>query len=403
MMRKLIHSDAGAAAVLVAASMMLLLSVLAWSLDGGVAYAERRDTQSAADMAALAAAFAGPDCEAQDWQLAGLEAAAENGFTDDGVSSNVTITNLAVSGFGPYEARVESIQDTFFAGLLGADTSTVVSEAVANCVRSSGLGGYAVFAAATNCPPNELKINASGITIDGGVHSNDDLLLTASGGAGSGNEGYVDGNITWVDSATINNVFAIAPGTAYQWDVATNGYPPTPGGWDIDSYRPNALGAPGLNPAAINLGQGNYHYYATDVALSGTLADGIYFVNGKLTLGSITATSATFVATGVIKLQGTANTVLSPFDTTGLGLFSNSPGVPDCTGGDIAIQWSGSLHQWSGAQYAPNGRIDMSGASNSSMNGSIIAYRIDLSGSGVSIVYDDSFTGIEVTALRLEK
>ncbi len=398
-MKRFIDSEVGATAVLVASMMMLLLSVLAWAIDGGVAYDERRDTQSAADMAALAAAFAGPDCENQDWQAAGLEAAAENGFDNDTVTNNVTITNLAPSpGFGPYEARVESNQETFFAGVIGADSTTVAAEAVANCVRQSGLGGYAVFASATNCPPNELKINASGITIGGGVHSNDDLLLTAM----ASNPGMVDGDITWVDSATISNVTPINGGTAYQWDVAAYGYPPTPGGWDIDDYRPTAGPvAPLTGPD--NLNSSGYHYYPTDVTLSGALADGIYFVNGKLTLSAVTVNSGTFVATGVIKLQGVANTVTSPYDSTGLGLFSDNPGVPDCTGGDLAIQWSGSSHVWSGAQYAPNGRIDMSGASNSSVNGSIIAYRIDLSGSGVTITYDDSFTGVEVTSLRLEK
>lgn len=398
-MRRFIDSETGATAVLVASMMMLFLSVLAWAIDGGVAYDERRDTQSAADMAALAAAFAGPDCENQDWQTAGLEAAAENGFNNDTVTNSVTITNLAPSpGFGPYEARVESTQNTFFAGALGAGSSTVAAEAVADCVRQSGLGGYAVFAAATNCPPNELKINASGITIDGGVHSNDDLLLTAQ----AATPGYVDGDITWVDSATIQNVTAINGGTAYQWNVAANGYPPTPGGWDIDDYRPTAGPVPPLS-GPNNQGSAGYYYLPPGTTLSGALADGIYFVDGDLTLSAITVNSGTFVATGLIKLQGTANTVTSPYDSTGLGLFSDNPGVPDCTGSDLAIQWSGSSHVWSGAQFAPNGRIDMSGASNSSVNGSIIAYRIDLSGSTISITYDNTFTGVEVTSLRLEK
>lgn len=396
-MRRVIHSEVGATAVFVAALMMLFLSILAWAIDGGLAYDERRDTQSAADMAALAAAFAGPDCENQDWQAAGMEAAEENGFVNDGITANVAVTNLAPSGFGPFHARVESIQNTFFASALGAGTLTVASEATASCVRKSGLGGYAVFAAATNCPPNELKINASNITIQGGVHSNDDLLLTAPGGAG-----FVDGDITWVDSAVISNVTAISPGTAYQWDVAVNGYPPTPGGWDIDDYRPTAgpvLPLTGPN----NQGSVGYYHFPSGATLSGPLADGIYFVEGNLVLQAFSANAATFVATGQIEVKGNSNVLTSPYDSTGLGLFSNFPGVPKCTGLDLAIKWSGANHVWSGAQYAPNGLINMSAASNSSVNGSIIAYRIDLSGAGVSITYDNTFTGVEVTALRLEK
>ena len=398
-MRRLLRSEDGATVVLVAAAMLMLLSVLAWALDGGRAYDERRDTQSAADMAALAAAFAGPDCENQDWLLAGQEAAAENGFDNDGVTNTVTVTNLDASGgYGPYLAEVESLQENAFGPAIGMDTLTVTSQAQADCVRQSGLGGYAVFASATACPPNELKIDASGMTIDGGVHSNDDLLLTAA----AANPGAVDGNITWVGSETISNVTTIAPGTAYQWDAAALGYPPTPGGWNIDAYRPLSGPVPPLGGGS-NTGNANYHYYATDVTLSGTLLDGLYFVDGELTLDSMTVSTATFVATGQIKLQGSTNTLLAPFDLTGLGLYSDAPGVPDCTGGDIAIQWSGSNHVWSGVQYAPNGRVVMSGATSSSFNGSIIAYRIDLSGSDISITYDSSFTGIPITSLRLEQ
>ncbi|MDH5422718.1 MAG: pilus assembly protein TadG-related protein [Acidimicrobiia bacterium] len=398
-MRRFIDSEVGATAVFVAALMMLFLSILAWAIDGGLAYDERRDTQSAADMAALAAAFAGPDCENQDWQAAGAEAAEENGFVNDGVTANVTVTNLAPSpGFGPFHARVESIQNTFFASALGTGTSTVASEATASCVKKSGLGDYAVFAAATNCPPNELKINASGMTIDGGVHSNDDLLLTAQ----AANPGYVDGDITWVDNANISNVTAINGGSAYQWDVAANGYPPTPGGWDIDDYRPTAGPVPPLS-GPNNQGSAGYYYYPSGATLSGPLADGIYFAEGDLVLQAFSANAATFVATGQIEIKGVANVLTSPFDSTGLGVFSDFPGVPKCTGLDLAINWSGSSHTWSGAQYAPNGLIDMSGASNSSVNGSIIAYRIDLSGANIAITYDNSFTGVPVTSLRLEK
>ena len=72
-------------------------------------------------------------------------------------------------------------------------------------------------------------------------------------------------------------------------------------------------------------------------------------------------------------------------------------------GGDIAIQWSASNNIWAGVQYAPNGRVVMSSADGSTFNGSIIAYRIDLSGANINITYDDTFTGIPVTSLRLLK
>lgn len=392
-MRRLLHSEDGATAVLVAASILMLASFVALAVDGGLGYDERRDTQGAADMASLAAAFAGPDCENEVWELAGLEAAAQNGFDNNGVTNTVTITDLGPSG--PYLAEVESIQSSSFAGVMGVQSITVRSQAKADCVRQSGLGGYAVFASAAACPPDELKINASGLTIDGGVHSNGDLNLSAS----VANPGQVIGDITWVGSEIITAVSAVG-GTAYQLDVTVDGFPPTPGGWEIDSYRPGAAAVPPLT-GGTNASSADYYSFLADTTLTGPLADGIYFVDGDLTLNSMTINLGTFVATGQINLTGSANVLNSPYDSTGLGLYSDHPGVPDCVGGDIAIQWSSANNVWAGVQYAPNGRVVMSSADGSSFNGSIIAFRVDLAGSDITIIYDDTYTGIEVTSLRL--
>ena len=167
-------------------------------------------------------------------------------------------------------------------------------------------------------------------------------------------------------------------------------------------YYPNA---PAVAPLTglINAGSPNYYSFPSDTVLSNGQADGIYFVDGDLTLQSIVVNSGTFVATGQITLMGSVNTLNSPYDSTGLGLYSDYPGVPDCVGGDIAIQWSASNNIWSGVQYAPNGRVVMSSADGSTFNGSIIAYRVDLSGANINIQYDDTYTGIPVTSLRLLK
>lgn len=231
------------------------------------------------------------------------------------------------------------------------------------------------------------------MTIYGGVHSNDDLLLTAPGGAG-----FVDGDITWVDSETISNV--TASGGVYQWDVAAIGYPPTPGGWDIDDYRPTAGPVSPLTGGSNQL-NADYHYFAGNTTLTG-VQSGLNFVDGDLTLNGTTATSATYVATGEIQFIG-ANSLDSPFDDTGLGVFSDAPGVPDCTGPDTAIRWSGPTLGWAGVQYAPNGLVKMASAYSYAFGGSIIAYRVDLAGSNITITHDNSYTGVEVTSLRLEK
>ena len=89
-------------------------------------------------------------------------------------------------------------------------------------------------------------------------------------------------------------------------------------------------------------------------------------------------------------------------DDSGLALFSTyRDGTASCN--RDAIKWSGSAHDWGGIQYAPFGNVDMSGASNVAFNGSIIAYNINLSGSDMTISYNDEFEGTPSTIINLEE
>jgi hypothetical protein len=58
---------------------------------------------------------------------------------------------------------------------------------------------------------------------------------------------------------------------------------------------------------------------------------------------------------------------------------------------------------WGGIQYAPFGNIDMSGADNSTFDGSIIAYNIKLSGSEINITYNEDFDGNPSTVINIEE
>ena len=51
---------------------------------------------------------------------------------------------------------------------------------------------------------------------------------------------------------------------------------------------------------------------------------------------------------------------------------------------------SGSSNSWSGVVYAPHGMIEMSGSSNSTLTGSLIAYTLKLNGSDLKIQADPS-------------
>lgn len=58
---------------------------------------------------------------------------------------------------------------------------------------------------------------------------------------------------------------------------------------------------------------------------------------------------------------------------------------------DVAMKVSGSDGSWSGYIYAPNGTAEISGSSNLAIKGGIVAKRVKLNGSSMSI--DGTFYG----------
>jgi len=117
--------ESGQALVIVAASVIVLMGVTAFSVDMGMAYNAKAELQAAADAAALAGAQDLPDA-------AKAEASAINyaGFNDVGVDDVVVET--------PYNLNPKQIEVTctktfeyMFAKVLGFDSKVIVARAVA--------------------------------------------------------------------------------------------------------------------------------------------------------------------------------------------------------------------------------------------------------------------------------
>src|SRR5262249_28785131 len=98
----------GVVIILVALSLVALISIVALALDGGTLLAERRQAQATADAAALAAAsdlfynywtYSGADVGGTA-KAAALAEAASNGYTNDGTTSVVTVNIPPLNG--PY-------------------------------------------------------------------------------------------------------------------------------------------------------------------------------------------------------------------------------------------------------------------------------------------------------------
>lgn len=134
----------GNVAVCTAFAMVAMLGCLALAADGGVLFTERRNAQSVADSAALAAA-----CELFDnyWNYSGLDVtgkaktsalttAAANGYQNDGTLTKVTVnippsSGLFIGRSGYAEVIVEFNQSRAFSNIFGSGPIPVRSRAVA--------------------------------------------------------------------------------------------------------------------------------------------------------------------------------------------------------------------------------------------------------------------------------
>ncbi len=105
-------------------------------------------------------------------------------------------------------------------------------------------------------------------------------------------------------------------------------------------------------------------------------------MDGDVSLSGVGPNHVTIVTAGDIKISGGVD--LSAY-YNGLLFFSNSN-----NSSNGAIDISGSDLIWQGLVYAPNGTVNMHGASNVSISGAIYGNGVSLSGAGININYDPS-------------
>jgi hypothetical protein len=123
-------------------------------VDGGRAYADRRQAQNAADSAVLAASLA--KIRGDNANSAASESASQNGYNNDGVSNEVKLYNPPISG--PYAHNPEYLQvivtshvPTYFGRVITITQITNTVEAVAHAKPSQWgeiMHGYSVISLA---------------------------------------------------------------------------------------------------------------------------------------------------------------------------------------------------------------------------------------------------------------
>ncbi len=393
------RGEAGAAAVTVAISLLLLIGFAALAIDTGLGYATRRVEQNGADNAALAAAWevCNPSTTFGGDPVAAAKATAlANGFDDAGADITVTVTPL---GSDRFEVIISARDDTTFGRASpGAGSITVVSRAVARCEAKPILGGYAIFAGADEgCGAWELNVAGASQVVVGGIHSNGDLKIT---GASSN----VEGDVTYTGASLV-------PTPRGAERIGAQDYPSEVRDITMDDFRPGGAFRDGsyqffdLGFATITnqlLRSEGLAESAGGTAIRITRS-GIYYTKGDIDLTRVSAgegVRVTFVADdGQIHIRGQGSDLIGYVPIAGSGsdprllMFSSyrePPTGPSCSEADYAIRVSASMLSWTGVLYAPNGPIVQSAASSGTLNGAIFGHAVRLSGADFEVRWVDN-------------
>lgn len=391
----------GTVVVVVTVALIAILSIVALSLDGGALLDVRRQAQSAADAAAIAAAG---DLYANWWTYQGLDpggtaaaaaqaTAAGNGFVNGANGCTVQVHIPPQSGLfagkaGHVEVLISVPQQRYFSRLFGTDVIMVGTRAVARGQRGGIKNGIIVLD-----PVGKGALNAGGtggITVSGApilVDSNHAQAMIANGGGTlTAPEFDVVGNPGWdtPGGGTFNGT--IVPASTPTADPLANLPAPDPNALPVQSRNKTQISGgntvtlqPGVYQGGINItGKGNV-----------TLAPGTYYMQGGgfswSGQGDLTGTGVTIyndprTNSDQINLSGQGTVNLSaptagPYQ--GMLLFQNrSSTVPMGVTGNGGMSLSGTLYA-AGATLTVtgNGTTDVIGAQ-------YISYNLVLGGNG---------------------
>jgi hypothetical protein len=390
-----LSNERGQALIVVVLAIVGLAGMVGLVVDGGNAFLDRRNAQNAADSAALAAALVrirgGNSLDG-----AALEAAAQNGFDNNGTSNIVEVHHPPVDG--PNKGNVEYIQviivsyvRTYIAGVVGFDQLTNRVEAVARTkspeVRQI-LDGQAVISLAPQSDCNNSKSfwlhgEATLDITGGGVFVNSNNNQCAFIQQGSGSIRIRDNHmINVVGAAMIQKPQLLTPGVSV--GAIPISYPPP-------FFLPK-VGCPDeavVSEDGTSMSAGSWSDIFPPPGVT-HLESGVYCLDDGIDITSdIEGHNVVLrVNDGDVRFSGGANIVLdSPNsgDHAGLLLY-----VPPDNKNKVVLN-GGAESIIKGTILAPASRIHINGnASSSGFHSQIIGYTIDVNGNAnIVIKYND--------------
>jgi Flp pilus assembly protein TadG len=356
------RSERGQIVIIYALMLPVLLGMVALGVDVAYVFSEKRDVQSAADLAALAGAYDLPDA-ASGAPAKARSFATKNGFTNGVDGVGVSVATPYKGDNRKIEVTITRVAPTFFGRVLGVASVNITARAVAY----SDPAGYALFATKTGCGANNQEaIQWSGSTAiaDGRVHSNSGIKV-------SGSDNSITGATTYVCDKHISgssNTFGSGP--------TKTGTKTPPVSFTADDFLPCTF----TIADGKDIGSDEGSWWESPGKSSKKLKPGIYCATGLIKLsGSDLSGTVTLVAKGAngkVHVSG-SNFNLKPYVKDVLIYAESSQ--PD------AAKLSGSGGTWEGVLYGPNGQVDISGSGNLAYRGMIVSSTIKLSGSNWGI------------------
>ncbi|HXF70369.1 MAG TPA: pilus assembly protein TadG-related protein [Thermoflexus sp.] len=416
--------DRGQALVLIAIALVGLLALTALALDGSNAYGQRRRAQNGADAGALAGARFlwdprpwctnphGYGCpEAALLRAVNTAVEAHNLPDTDSTPGNAYNGNVQVfytdadgnvlgpvgGGFVPAKIGTKEVKgirvvawnpfSAFVARVIGQANLRVSAEATAVYQPPISCNGWAIFAgcSGSNCQQNVLKATGGGQAgvVNGNIHSNADINISQ--------QMYINGICDYVTEKKGNGTC----NTTQQ-----GGYIPMPEFYRYEDFLPggskwNQVDASRryyFNGSITLKSSGLCPSPGTNSGSSYKLCDGLYVVhNGDVTIQGGGTVTITIVTNGTIKSTSSNNDrayfkgfYREPDGKGQLLFFSTSNNT---TNG--AIQLSYAEITWEGLIYAPNGKVNLSGARGFTGSGAIFGYEVDVSGASFQLTYND--------------
>jgi len=435
-MKTLLHpTQRGQALVMIALAAVGLFAFAALAIDGSAIFSDRRHAQNAADTGVLQAALT--KVRGGDWETAGLDRAASNGYNDNGITNDVLFYSPPIDG--PYQGNDQYIQvkirsdvKLFFARIIGRQKATNHVEAIARAAVpevTTWFDGKALVSVMEGCrsagdPHDPFVVGGNGTTIvnNSGIFVNSTCEPAFED---NGNSNLV------TTSQGVCVVGGVEPGV--------NGVSPAPDdhcGSQIDPAKYQLLNPVCDTPGSITGSSGNYEAWPgyfnrtgnqtfPNVSPSGTLKlnKGIYCLENGISLngnwnittdvngnGSHDADSEGalfFIPDGDVTFNGGSTLTVHAISSLAGGFperFLNYLFyIPPTNEANVTITGNNGS-TFTGTILAPASHITLDGSGNTfSLDTQIIGYDNTITGSGyIDITFNQANNGMTLTQPGVE-